>query len=93
MWSGRVTDISLGGFQMRTHKSGMDFYEAGDLVGACLKFDEDASLLLLDAQFRHGQADGAMALLGFRFLGLEKDPDSADALEAIIRKIRQSEQG
>lgn len=92
MWSGRVTDMSLGGFQMRTHRSGMDFYEPGDLVGACLKFDEDASLLLLDAQFRHGKPDGAMALLGFRFLGLEKDPDSTDALEAIIRRIRESGQ-
>ena len=91
MWSGRVTDISPGGFRMRTHRSAVSFYEPGDMVGVCLKFDDEGILLLLDAQFRHGESDGAAAHLGFHFLGLEleKDPDSAGALEVIIDKIRE----
>jgi len=89
VWAGKITNLSAGGFQIRTEASGLSFFEPGDIIGARLTFGSEGKPIETDAQFRYGSPDGSMSLLGFRFLGLGRTPDGMAALETIAGLVKQ----
>ncbi|MHC4718093.1 MAG: PilZ domain-containing protein [Planctomycetota bacterium] len=89
VWSGQLTNLSTGGFQMRTEGGTLAFFEAGDLVGAKMIFEPGQPPLDVDAQFRYGSTDGSMSLLGFRFVGLETREDGPDVLDAVALRVEE----
>jgi len=89
VWSGQLTNLSTGGFQVRTEGSTLAFFEPGDLVGARLAFEPGRRPIDVDAQFRYGSTDGSMSLLGFQFVGMEERDDAGEILEELQRRVEQ----
>lgn len=89
VWSGHVTDLSMGGLQLRTNKSAMAFFDAGDTVRLGVTFGDAAEPLMIDAYFRHGQADGNMCLLGLEFASVNVAPEGRAAFEKIRCRIAE----
>jgi len=89
VWSGQVTNISAGGFQVRTERDAAENIEVGEAVGVRLVFGAARRTVYADAQFRHSQASEGGALLGFQFVGLMQTPEGRDALGAISDGVRE----
>jgi len=87
VWSGRVTNISAGGFQLATDPQAAEGMESGDPVGVRLVFGTDGQTIYADAQFRYGQVDQDRALLGFQFIGLTETPAGRVALQMISANV------
>ena len=45
-----MTNLSAGGFQIRTDQGGLAFFQQGDFVGARIAFGQDAKPILADCQ-------------------------------------------
>ncbi len=86
IWSGRVEDLSLGGLLVRVSGEAARYIGLGDIVGICLTFGAEDRSVYLDAQLRHYNPDGEMALIGFQFVDLVADY-ARDAIEAIAEKL------
>lgn len=80
-WSGSITNLSLGGYQIRAHGGCLAYFEPGDLVGVEIHLP-DGEPLRMDAEFRYGSSDGVMSLLGFRF---DTSLDTPELRAAFIR--------
>jgi len=90
VWSGRIVNLSEGGFSVRTSHEAAKCIEAGDVVGVRLTFADDGTrTLYADAQFRHGEADGAMVLMGFEFIGMDRSEEGKEAIRAIRSEVEQ----
>jgi len=87
VWSGRVTNISAGGFQLATEPQAAEGLESGDPVGVRLVFGTDGQAIYADAQFRYAQMDRDRALLGFQFIGLTETPEGRAALQMISANV------
>ena len=88
VWSGSLTDLSAGGFQVRTAAEAPAFLETGFIMGCRLSFGADGSeIVYADAQFRHAQPDGDMALIGFQFVGLDQSEQGREALGTLSRHV------
>ncbi len=88
IWPGKVTDLSVGGFQMRTHVVATTYFQPNDIVGVCLSFDALAKSVTVNAVLCRSQLEGdGMALMGFEFLGLDESPEGLMALELIGSKV------
>jgi len=89
VWSGRVVDISAGGFQMISADGDNDALEVGETVGVRVSFGAGEETVYADAQFRHRQdADGEVHL-GFQFIGLAQTPEGRRALQRIGSRAAQ----
>ncbi|MFP4054335.1 MAG: PilZ domain-containing protein [Phycisphaerae bacterium] len=89
-WSGKVLDLSVGGFQLRTHVVATTFFQSRDVVGVCLSFDALAKSVNVDAVVCHSQSEGnGMATIGFEFLELDQSPEGLLALQLIGEKVTE----
>jgi len=86
VWSGQVSDLSAGGFQVRAAAEAVAFLEAGFTMGVRLSFGATGEdIVYADAQFRHAQDDGDMSLIGFQFLALSQSDEGQEALRTVAR--------
>lgn len=89
VWSGRVTNISAGGFQLMVDAPVADGLEAGDTVGVRLIFGTSGEAIYADAQFRHAEINTDKAMLGFQFVGLTETPEGRVALQVLTTKVAE----
>ena len=87
VWSGRVTNLSAGGFQLLTQDRALESLEVGDTVGVHLMFGAGGENVSADAQFRHVDRLEEGLMMGFQFLGLAQTPQGRKALHAISGKV------
>ncbi len=89
-WAGKVTDLSVGGFQVRTHAVATTFFETNDIVGVSLSFEAVGKAVPVNAAVCHCQLEGnGMALMGFQFIDLDSSPEGLLALQLIGEKVRE----
>ena len=88
IWSGRLADLSAGGLLVRVSGEAARYMDSGDIVGICLTFGAEERSIYLDAQLRHSDPDGEMALMGFQFVDLETDY-AREALGVIADKLAE----
>ena len=92
LWTGTLTDLSLGGFQIRSHGDACQLVRRGDLIGATLMFNLGKSSVDVDAHLCHiRQESDSMAMYGFRF-DLSDGSAMAGAMDFIKQKIDQYRQ-
>lgn len=86
-WSGKVTNLSAGGLQMRTSRTATDFFEPGDNLNVLIWFASDDEPVPVEAYYRHGTCDGEMALLGLEFASFYSTPEGRQVYETLLAKI------
>jgi hypothetical protein len=88
VWSGRVMDLSAGGFQAILHEP--TTLPEGQTVGVRLAFGPGETSIYCDAQYRHGckQEDDTWSL-GFQFIGLAQTEAGREVLRTIGRKMNE----
>jgi c-di-GMP-binding flagellar brake protein YcgR len=86
VWSGRVLNLSAGGFQMQIAGNGQTSLEAGENVGVRLIFGAGRETVYADAQFRHVETVGTEMRVGFQFIGLAQTAEGRQALQMIGSK-------
>ncbi len=89
VWSGRVANISAGGFQVACEADAADVLDVGETVGVRVHFGVGEEAVYADAQFRHAQAIEGKLHLGFQFVGLAQSAEGRDALQSISVKAAQ----
>lgn len=89
VWSGRVMNISAGGFQLATEHNPDEALSAGETVGVRISFGVGDETVYADAQFRHAEVQSGRAFLGFQFLGLGLTPETRSTLQIIAAKAAQ----
>lgn len=87
VWSGRVANLSAGGFQMQASPQVAQSLEEGDIVGVHISFGSADETIFSDAQFRHGEIGKDGASLGFQFVGLGYSEQGRAALQLISAKV------
>ena len=93
VFSGNVTNISAGGFQMRTSAEAADMLDTDFVVGVRLSFGAGREVTAYaDAQFRHVEPDGRKVLIGFQFVGLAQTPEGREALQLITNCVTEFHQ-
>jgi c-di-GMP-binding flagellar brake protein YcgR len=90
VWSGRITNVSAGGFQVHSD-SASDMWdpEVGETVGVRLAFEAGSETVYADAQFRRVDRVDGQALLGFQFVGLGQDRKGRQSLQYISAKVAE----
>jgi len=90
VWSGRLTNISAGGFQVHSGEAG-DMWElvVGETVGVRLAFEAGSESVYADAQFRRVDRIDGQTLLGFQFVGLAQDRRGRQGLQYISAKVAE----
>jgi len=91
VWSGRVENISAGGFQAAADGCPADALSTGEAVGVRIRFGVGEETIYTDAQFRHGTVENGKVHLGFQFVGLGLTPETRHALQTIAAKAAQFE--
>jgi c-di-GMP-binding flagellar brake protein YcgR len=89
VWSGSVTDLSAGGFMVRTTAESAKDVEPGDTVGVHIAFGAGDGRVFADATLRHADIQDNAALMGFQFIGLTETPEGREALQIIGRKVSE----
>ena len=95
VWSGRLTNISAGGFQVVAAEADSCDLAVGETVGVRVSFEAGSESVYADAQFRRVDRIEGQVLLGFQFVGLAQDRKGRQGLQYISGKVaeyhRQSE--
>lgn len=90
VWSGQVTNLSAGGFMVRSADRLEETLSIGDIVGVRVSFGTDVETVYADAQFRHMEETcEGYSLLGMQFLGLGQSEERRDALSLIVSKVTE----
>jgi c-di-GMP-binding flagellar brake protein YcgR len=89
VWSGRVTNLSAGGFQVHTADDVSDGLEIGETVGVRMIFGAGEQTIYADAQYRHQETDGDQFVLGFQFIGLDQTRQGRNTLKEISIKVSE----
>jgi len=89
VWSGRVINLSAGGFLVRTSYEAGKYVEVGDIVGVQIAFDGNENTPPVDAQIRHCARDGEMALIGVQFLETDETPSNTSGIMEIRRRMAE----
>jgi c-di-GMP-binding flagellar brake protein YcgR len=87
--SGRVMNLSAGGFSVRTSEESVRLLEMGYFVGTRLLFGVGQEAIYADACVRHIALGDGGAVVGFQFLGLEYSEDGKAALQTVSRKVNE----
>ncbi|MFP3938305.1 MAG: flagellar brake protein [Phycisphaerae bacterium] len=87
VWTGRIKNISAGGFQMITDHAVADAVEMGEPVGVRLSFGTARSSIYVDAQVRHIAPADSGALVGFQFVGLGQTDQGRHVLQEISSAV------
>ncbi len=83
VWSGRIINLSAGGFLLRTTDNSVRSIEEGDLVGTRVLFGAGEEAIFADGQVRHIDPQPEHTVLGFQFIGMEQSEQGRDSLQAI----------
>lgn len=86
VFTGRVTNISAGGFELRTADSLPPIIEGGYLVGVRISFGPGGDGLFADARIRHIVPEDDQSVVGLQFVGLEQTDEGRDAIRLIGTK-------
>ncbi|MHC4561480.1 MAG: flagellar brake protein [Planctomycetota bacterium] len=89
VWTGAVSNISAGGFQLVCQDLSAPKLHAGDTVGVRLMFGIGEETCFADAQFRHAETEGDTAILGFQFVGLAHSSKGRSALQKLSAKVTE----
>jgi c-di-GMP-binding flagellar brake protein YcgR len=89
VWSGRVSNLSAGGFQLVASHHVTRSVEVGETVGLRLAFGAGRNTVYADAQLRHMAAADDEALIGFQFLGLAQTREGRQALHVISAQVAE----
>jgi c-di-GMP-binding flagellar brake protein YcgR len=99
VWSGMLTNISAGGFQLVAGQDAEDWdIEVGETVGVRLAFEAGSESIYADAQFRRFDSIDSQkllgfqcgqTLLGFQFVGLAQDRKGRQSLQYISAKVAE----
>lgn len=87
VWSGRVADLSAGGFQAILSENAN--LEEGQTIGVRLAFGPGETSVYCDAQFRHSCQQGDSWSLGFQFIGLAQTDAGREVLRILGRKMNE----
>ncbi|HUU23706.1 MAG TPA: PilZ domain-containing protein [Phycisphaerae bacterium] len=87
--SGRLVDISAGGFQLISTDGGTDALDIGETVGTRISFGVGDETVYADAQFRHRKEVDGQVHLGFQFVGLAQTSQGRKALQLMGDKAAQ----
>ena len=91
VWSGRVVNISVGGFQLHVEAAAIQDVESGDTVGVRIVFGMGEQSIYADAEVRHAESVGSRAMIGFRFAGLDQTHEGRAAMQLIAAKVAEYE--
>jgi c-di-GMP-binding flagellar brake protein YcgR len=91
VWSGRVMNLSAGGFQLLVDAAATENVEDGNTVGVRIVFGVGEQAVYADAELRHIQPLGPKVMMGFRFVGLDQTNAGRQALKQIIAKVTEYE--
>jgi len=80
-------NLSTGCICIRTNSEAAKYTDLGDVVGIRMTFGGGKGEIVIDAQFRHVEPDGAMALLGFQFVDSDQSARVKAAREAVREKV------
>ncbi|MCD6304107.1 MAG: PilZ domain-containing protein [Planctomycetes bacterium] len=89
VWTGRVINISAGGFQLITDDQAVCGLEVGETVGVRISFGSGEPTVYADAQFRHVQPMAAGLAVGFQFVGLAHSDQGRKTLQFLGTKTAQ----
>jgi len=89
VWSGRLTNISAGGFQVVSADDDVWDLVPGETVGVRLSFEAGSESVYADAQFRRIERNEGQPLLGFQFVGLAQDRKGRQSLQYISGKVAE----
>jgi len=89
VWSGRVTNLSAGGFQLVVDNNAVWDLDVGETVGVRLSFEAGSESIYVDGQFRHLEDNEGRVLMGFQFIGLAQDRESRQTLQFISGKVAE----
>ncbi|MFA6134151.1 MAG: PilZ domain-containing protein [Phycisphaerae bacterium] len=89
VWSGRVTNLSAGGFQAHVDLEATGALEDGDIVGVRLAFGMADQAVYADAEVRHMEEGESKSVIGFRFVGMDLSPQGRSTLEMIAYKVHE----
>jgi c-di-GMP-binding flagellar brake protein YcgR len=89
VWTGRIVDLSAGGFSVRTTEESIRLLEPGYFVGTRLVFGVGQEAVYADASVRHIAAGEDGTVVGFQFLGLEYTDAGKQSLRTISRKVAE----
>ena len=89
VFTGRVTNISAGGFEARTSDNLPPIIEGGYLVGVRISFGPGGKGLFADARIRHIVPEDDQFVVGLQFVGLEQTDKGKDALRLIGAKVTE----
>jgi len=89
VFTGRVTNISAGGFEARTSDNLSPIIEGGYLVGVRISFGPGGKGLFADARIRHIVPEDDQFVVGLQFVGLEQTDKGKDALRLIGAKVTE----
>jgi hypothetical protein len=92
VWSGKVTNLSAGGFQLVATLEAAGLLEVGDSVGVRLAFGAAGEAVYADAQFRHALVEGDHSVMGFQFVGLGQTNEGKEALRLVSQRVSQFQQ-
>lgn len=91
VWSGRVVNLSAGGFQLHTDAAAASDLEIGDAVGVRVVFGMGGQAVYSDAEVRHAELAGTRAMIAFRFVALDQSHEGRTALQLIASKVAEYE--
>ena len=89
VWTGRITNLSAGGFQLVCPPDRVARLDVGENIGVRIAFGSDDGTVYADAQFRHVEENDQGIVMGFQFLGLAQTPEGKEALRVISNKVAQ----
>jgi c-di-GMP-binding flagellar brake protein YcgR len=89
VWSGRLQDLSAGGFLAKIPGDAAMALDSGDIVGARVTFGTAEEGFCVDAQVRYLSDSENNALLGGQFVALEQDSDGKNTLRIICAKVSE----
>lgn len=89
VWTGRVKNISAGGFQMTTDAAVADAVEMGEPVGVRVSFGTSRLPIYVDAQVRHVAPADSGVLVGFQFVGLGQTEQGRQVLQDITSAVTE----
>ncbi len=90
VWSGRVVDLSAGGFQAILSCDEAPTLCEGDSVGVRIAFGPGEASIYCNAQYRHcRQQEDRRFSAGFQFIGLTQTDEGRDLLRTIGRKMNE----
>lgn len=81
IWTGRVVNISAGGFQVLSEDGAGEALDIGETVGVRISFGAGEQTAFADAQFRHHQIVDGDVHVGFQFVGLTQSTQGRRILQ------------